>query len=181
MIRPFISIVLSALTLAACDKPASKNPDTTTTPVVATSATASASTAAPTVSAISSGGATSAAKGKTLVDLTATAKLVRVKSGASKTVDIADAKAMQAILTSLGPAQAAAAGMPRCMTSYSVDFVDAKGATLASVGLCDAPGLAEHDKSEARLDVPGEKPGGFTVTDLAALRSALKPHGVELP
>jgi hypothetical protein len=88
---------------------------------------------------------------------------------------------ISAIVDAIGSTQVVSTTVSRCGTPFSLTFVDGKGKTLAEVGLCDSPGLADWDKNQARLESPKDQAGGLTIAHLDALRTRLKAHGIKLP
>ena len=114
-------------------------------------------------------------------DIVAGAASVKVTSQ-NKTVEVKEAKDVAAVVAALGAGSKPTTSMPRCMTPHRLVFLDATGKELATIGLCDSEGLAENQRSMARIDLPaGGGMAGFTVADLAALRGTLEPLGIKLP
>jgi hypothetical protein len=122
-----------------------------------------------------------------LDDIVAGATAVRVtandntsRGAVSKTAYVREKKEVVAILAALGRTRAPTVRTPRCQTPYRLSFLDAGGKEIATVGLCDSARVARAQRSAARIEARRAM-AGFQVEDLAALRRALKPHGIDLP
>jgi hypothetical protein len=122
-----------------------------------------------------------------LDDIVAGATAVRVtanengaRGAVSKTAYVWQKKEVTSILAALGRAQVPTLSTPRCRTPYRLSFLDAGGKEIATVGLCDSPQVARARRSAARIEARRAM-AGVQVEDLAALRQALKPHGIDLP
>jgi hypothetical protein len=98
----------------------------------------------------------------------------------SKTAYIWQRKEIVSILAALGRTRAPTVSMPRCQTPYRLSFLDAGGKEIATVGLCDSVRVPRAQRSAARIEARRAM-AGFQVEDLAALRRALEPHGIDLP
>lgn len=183
MSTPIAIFVLTALTLTACEATAPTPAPTANAATVASGSppAITAPPAATPAAAPQAGELTSKPLGTIVAGAASVQVTAREPGKSPKTVDVKDAKTVSAIVAALGPSRTPTSGMPRCLTPYQLTFLDGGGKPLATVGLCDSPGLAEALRSEGRIDVPGGAMAGFTVGDLAALRGVLKPLGIDLP
>lgn len=182
MNRTMFALLASLSTLVAChtEGPPSSTAADASPPPAATAA------ASPTTTGAAAPGPAApvvARHDRALKDLVAGAQTLRVSASEpkAKTIEVKAAKDIGAVVDALGPAQTSTDGAPRCTTPFTLSFLDASGATLAQLNLCDSAGLGESSKSQGRLSEPREQAGGFNVANLGALRATLKPLGIDLP
>ncbi len=187
----FLVALVATIACGNAEEPKTAQPPAASTSAPVASATSAApvasESAAPVVSAAPSASAPAPpAFTKTLKELLADAKVIKLTwrekldSNEAKTVTI-PAQSLKGIIDAVGADQTPGGSAPAYMSTYSFRFEDAKGNPIATISLYASASLSDSNKKYGRIDTADGKYGGIVVAKYDELQKKLKALGVALP